>query len=87
MAHAGALDEAAVLEVARAVGLDTARLASDMARPEVNAVIGEARALARALGINGTPAFIVGDVLLPGFVKAADLVQAVATARRAAKAR
>ncbi len=87
MAHAGALDEAAVLAVARAVGLDTARLASDMARPQVDAVIREAHALARALGINGTPAFIIGDILLPGFVEAADMAQAVATARRAAKAR
>jgi protein-disulfide isomerase len=87
MTHAGPLDEAAVMAAARAVGLDTARLAKDMVRPEVDAVIRESHALARALGINGTPAFVIGDVLLPGFVEARDLAQAVAGARRAVRAR
>ncbi len=87
MTHAGPLDEAAVMEAARAVGLDTARLARDMARAEVDAVIREAHGLARVLGITGTPAFVIGDVLLPGFVEAPDLAHAVAGARRAAKAR
>lgn len=87
MAHAGALDEAAVMTLARAAGLDVARLAKDMARADVDAVIRESHALARALGITGTPAFVIGDVLLPGFVEASDLAHAVAAARRAARSR
>ncbi len=87
MTRAGALDEQALMAVALAVGLDTARLVKDMVRPEVDAVIREAHGLARVLGITGTPAFIIGDVLLPGFVEAPDLALAVAGARRAAKSR
>ena len=41
--------------------------------------------LADALGFNGTPAFIVGDQLIPGFVEKAQLAEAVASARQTEK--
>lgn len=87
MAHDGALDKAAVMALATAAGLDTGRLAADMARPETDAVIRDSHGLARALGINGTPAFVVGDRLMPGLVPAEALARAVAEARGTGAAR
>lgn len=55
-----------LLRIAGEVGLDASRLETDMANPEWQAVIDRNRALARDLGINGTPGFIVGTELVPG---------------------
>lgn len=55
-----------VLRIAGTVGLDTNKLKTDMANPEWQAVIDRNRALARDLGISGTPGFIVGTELVPG---------------------
>lgn len=81
MTRPGDLDEAAVMDAARAVGLDPARLRQDMGGPGVSALISETQALARRLFINGTPAFVIGDELIPGYAGAADLRAAVARAR------
>ncbi len=68
MQHRGALDEETILGLAAEVGLDVERLRADMDSPEVAAEIEANLALAEALGIRGTPAFIVGDRVVPGAV-------------------
>ena len=55
-----------ILNIAGEVGLDSKRLEQDMANPEWQIVIDRNRALAKSLGINGTPGFIVGNQLVPG---------------------
>jgi protein-disulfide isomerase len=67
--------------VAAAVGLDADRLEADMASPEVNAAIEANYALANELGIEGTPAFVIGDQLIPGAVDKARLEQLILEAR------
>lgn len=62
----GHVDESRVLEVARTVGLDLARLKADMQAPEIAARLDKNIELARALGINGTPGFAIGDRVLVG---------------------
>ncbi len=81
MTRAGNLTEAASREVAAAVGIDMARLEADMARPEVAKVIRENLALARQLSITGTPTFIIGDELIPGYAGAQDILTLVRQAR------
>ena len=75
------LTEGKVLELAAESGLDTARLKRDMEDPAIRAYLDETRALAREIGINGTPAFVVGDTLVPGVIDAARLKELVAAAR------
>lgn len=77
------LDEASVLRIAGEVGLDLAQLKADMQSPEVEEHIATSMRLADALGFNGTPSFVVGDQLIPGFVEKAQLAEAVAAARAA----
>ncbi len=72
-----------VMQVAKTLGLDTARLAKDMESPEVQDVISRNLDLAQALGINGTPSFVVGDQLIPGAVPVAQLAQLIDKQRAA----
>ena len=37
--------------------------------------------ISEALGFNGTPSFVVGDQLIPGFVEKAQLAEVVSAAR------
>ncbi len=78
----GALSESNLLRVAASVGLDTARLKEDMKSPDIEAAIKRNHALARALFIRGTPAFIIGDRLFPGALTESILQDMVKTARR-----
>lgn len=70
---------------AKKLGLDTARLLRDMDEPWVQARIDANLRLAQQLNIQGTPAMVVGDDVLPGAVDAAELRHAVSEARADAK--
>jgi protein-disulfide isomerase len=67
---------------ARRLGVDWPRLARDMEAPEVQARIDANLKLAHALGIQGTPALVIGNDLIPGAVDLPELQKAVAQARR-----
>jgi protein-disulfide isomerase len=77
----GQLDDDRVLRIARSVGLDVERLRADMASPAVERHIQETMALAAAIGIRGTPAFVIGDQLVPGATDLATLQRLVREAR------
>jgi protein-disulfide isomerase len=78
----GNVTEETVIEIAREVGLDTERLGADMQDPAIDAAIARNRQLASALGINGTPAFVIGDHIVPGAVDLATLQGLVVRARQ-----
>jgi protein-disulfide isomerase len=65
---------------AQALGLDWSRMQRDMEDPAIQDKIDANLALARRLHIDGTPAFIVGDRLIPGEVELADLQHAIGAA-------
>ena len=75
------LTEEKVFEIAGETGLDIERLRRDMEDPAIDAYLEETRALARELGIEGTPAFVVGDTLVPGIIDAAQMNALLAAAR------
>jgi len=56
----GQADKARAMAVAKEVGLDVARLEKDMKSEEVTTTINENMKLAEALGINGTPSYVIG---------------------------
>ncbi len=78
-AQGGIDNQEKVLEVAREAGLDVDKLKADMEadRAASDKVIDETRELAQTLGINGTPAFIIDDTLVPGAAPYDQLVAAV----------
>jgi protein-disulfide isomerase len=67
---------------ARALGLDWPRMARDMDDPAVQARIDANLKLARDLGIQGTPALVIGNNMVPGAPDLPELQKAVAEARK-----
>ena len=70
-----------LFRIAQEAGLDVNRLDQDMTRPEWQPLIDRNRALAKTLGISGTPAFIVGNDLVPGALDLKTLQELVAHTR------
>jgi protein-disulfide isomerase len=66
LANPGQASEASALRIAEKVGLDMARLKKDMASPVVQKEIDDTRGLAKKLGIQGTPYFLIDDKIIPG---------------------
>lgn len=77
------VDETTTLEVAERIGLDVDQLKADMEAPEVAKVIEANMQLAAALGIQGTPAFVVDDQMIPGAVGHRALAQVIGQVRDA----
>jgi protein-disulfide isomerase len=82
MGYPNNLTDEIIFALARQVGLDVAKLKEDMKAPEVQQLIERTNKLAQELGINGTPAFVIGDQLVPGAVSADELRKRVAEARK-----
>lgn len=82
MEFTGRLDRDKILEIASSVGLDRAQLEKDMEDPKFKQVIDRNLALASALGIRGTPAFVIGKQFVPGAVDAGALRELIADARK-----
>ena len=61
-----ALDEAALDRHLTAAGLDPVAVRKAAGDPAITRQLLDVRALARDLGLEGTPAFTVGDYLIPG---------------------
>jgi protein-disulfide isomerase len=68
LGDAGSATKAKALAAAKNQGLDMARLEQDAASDEVSATLGEDARLASAIGINGTPGYVLGDKVVLGAV-------------------
>jgi protein-disulfide isomerase len=64
----GAADKMRALAVAKEVGFDMARIEKDMGSDEVKKTIEENMKLAEALGVIGTPNYVVGEEVVRGAV-------------------
>ena len=77
----GHADNARALAVAKEVGLDMARLEKDMKGPEVQKTLQHDFKLAEALGLNGTPSYVIGDNVIVGAIGLKGLQEKINTAR------
>jgi len=77
----GQADKARALQAAKEAGFDMARIEKDMASDEVKVTLEENMKLAEALGLNGTPSYVVGDEVVVGAVGLDALKQKVNVAR------
>lgn len=78
----GSYTEDAIRAIGADIGLNVDRLIADMGGPEIDAIINRNYELAEALGINGTPAFIVGETLVPGAISLEALQALIAEERQ-----
>lgn len=82
LATRGRVGTERAVSLARDMGLDVARLQRDAGGTEVAAALDENRRLSEKLGINGTPAFIIGEEVIPGAVGAGPLREAIKSVRQ-----
>ncbi len=82
IATKGTIDDAVVDRVAAAVGIDMGKAKAALAAPGIDGIIHANYALAEALAIQGTPAFVIGDTLVPGVADIDSLKKLVAEARQ-----
>jgi protein-disulfide isomerase len=71
-----------IRSAAKGIGLNAAKLIADMNGPVVTKKIQANMDLAHALHVQGTPAFVVDEQMIPGAVDTAQLQMAVADARK-----
>ena len=62
----GRINEDIVFKTAKDTGLDINKLKTDMKSSEIENQLKQNREIAKSLGLNGTPAFIIGDIIYPG---------------------
>ena len=75
--HEGKITKDSVDEIAAGIGLNMNQLKKDMKDPALTEILERNRALAQSLAINGTPAFIIDDKLVPGYLPKAELATAI----------
>jgi protein-disulfide isomerase len=77
----GQADKARALAAAKDAGLDMTRLEKDIASPEVKATIEENFKLAEAMGMNGTPSYVIGKQVVVGAIGRDGLAEKIGVAR------
>ena len=83
----GKLTTENVLRILAQAGIDISRAQRDLAanQNEIDAILARHQEQATALGYEGTPAFVIGDIRAPAVFNTADFKKFIADARLAAK--
>jgi protein-disulfide isomerase len=83
MSAKGVANEARTIQIAEQLGLDIELMRKDMRNQETKQIIAQSKELASKIGISGTPAYIVGETLIPGAIGIDSLRQVIAQVRAA----
>ena len=85
MTSRGGLTIDRIRSIASDVGIDVEKLEVDMQADEVRETVEKNYRLAKQLGIDGTPAFVINEEFIPGLISGAEMKQIVAEVREKAK--
>jgi protein-disulfide isomerase len=81
MKLSGTFTEQQLLDTAKSIGVNSDQVKQAMNSAEVQKELDQNREIATRIGINGTPAMIIGKQLLPGAVKIEELKKRIADER------
>jgi protein-disulfide isomerase len=81
MANKGTFSELKIRSIASDLSIDGNALIKGMKSNDIELTLGKNNALAQSLGISGTPAFIIGEELVPGAVDMDTLMSLIKKAR------
>ena len=73
----GRVNEEKVFSTAKKIGLDIDQLKKDINSPEIEQQLVKNREIAKLLGLNGTPAFIIGNIIYPGALNLNNLTKII----------
>lgn len=76
-----AYNEETLAKVGEELGLDVEKLKKDAADPKTAQLIAENLRITRDLGIRGTPAFVINDRLIGGYIELAEMERLIADIR------
>ena len=85
MEHRGPKEEAELEKLAKGLDLDVEKMKADIASGELGKEVDKVLEVGREIGVSGTPAFIVGQTFVPGYIGEDGLKSAVQTERDAMK--
>jgi protein-disulfide isomerase len=77
----GQADKARAMAAAKDAGVDIAKLEKDLTSPEIRATLEENYKLAEAMGMNGTPSYVIGKQVVVGAVGVDTLREKIGVAR------
>jgi protein-disulfide isomerase len=77
----GKVDDKRVFKTAKEIGLNVQQLKIDMNDPDISNQLNKNREIAKLLNLNGTPAFIIGDVIYPGALSKENLKEIIKKVR------
>lgn len=86
MQHNGPINDDVLSKIASTLELDVNRIKKDVESTDVLLQLERNRSLFTQMGLGGTPAFIVGDEVVPGAVSKDDMKKKIAEQRAKAKA-
>ena len=78
----GRVNENKIFKNAKQLGLNIDKLKIDMNDSNIQLTLKKNREVAKLLGLNGTPAFIIGDIIYPGAVNKNQLKEAIKLYRK-----
>lgn len=84
MTYQGQKDEANLERIAKEVGLDVKQAKKDKEDPSIEAELTKNEALAASISVQGTPAFVVNDQIVRGYMEY-DVLSGMVTSARTAK--
>lgn len=85
MEFRGSQSEENFLNALKEAGIDIEKIKAEKDSPDVEAALGRYIKIANDLNIRGTPGFIVGDTLMPGYVGLEGMTKEIEAARKAGK--
>ena len=81
MNWSGPLNDDAFTQITDELGMDLTALGQIIAKGEIDATIAETQELARSINITGTPGFIIGNEIVPGYIPKDQILELVRKAR------
>lgn len=85
MTHQGALSDTALEGIAKDLGLDVAKLKKDAVDPKIAETVIQNIKVATDLGLRGTPAFVINDRVVGGYIELDEMNRLIAEVRAEAK--
>ena len=78
----GRLSEKKIFEIASSLGLNTSKLKEDAVSEEIENILNYNKMLAKRLEISGTPAFVIGQNIIPGAINKAEFKELIKQERQ-----
>ncbi len=79
--HEGQINAEVADSIAASIGLDLDKLKKDMDDPEIAASLAKTRELAQSLQLTGTPAFVIDETVVPGYITHDRMIETIAGVR------